>query len=129
MNEIIIGGLQTFLGPQQIIFTVIGVFIGILVGVLPGVGPLIGIVLFTPVAIKLDIVAGMGFLIAIYVGGACGGAISAIILRIPGTPLAAATLLDGWPMAKKGKAPQAVPRDALVATFRKSEIGECYGFQ
>lgn len=108
MYEIVIGGLNTFLGPSQIIFTILGVFIGVIVGVLPGVGPLLGIVLFTPVAIQLDPVTGMGFLIAIYVGGSCGGAISAIILRIPGTPLAAATLLDGYPMAKKGKAPQAV---------------------
>ncbi len=50
----------------------------------------------------------MGLLIGVYVGGSCGGAISAILLRIPGTPIAAATLLDGYPMAQKGKSPEAV---------------------
>lgn len=108
MYEVLTGGLDTFLGPMQLLFTIVGVLIGIIVGVLPGVGPLIGIILLTPVAIQFDTVIGMSLLLAIYVGGACGGSISAILLRIPGTPLAAATLLDGWPMAQKGKAPEAV---------------------
>lgn len=108
MYEILMGGLETFLGIQQILFVFVGVLIGIIVGVLPGLGPLIGIILLTPVAIKFDTVSGMSLLLGIFVGGACGGSISAILLRIPGTPLAAATLLDGWPMAQKGKASEAI---------------------
>lgn len=50
----------------------------------------------------------MGALIAIFVGGSCGGAVSAIVLRIPGTPIAAATLLDGYPMAQSGRAGEAI---------------------
>jgi putative tricarboxylic transport membrane protein len=69
---------------------------------------LLGIILATPLAIYLEPVTGMGLLIGIFVGGSCGGAISAIVLRIPGTPIAAATLLDGYPMAQKGRAPEAV---------------------
>lgn len=108
MHGILIGGLETFLGFQQISLTGLGVFMGIIIGVLPGIGPLLGVILFTSIVIHLPPVAGMGLLIGIYVGGSCGGAISAILLRIPGTPIAAATLLDGYPMAKKGKAPEAV---------------------
>lgn len=108
MREIIIGGLETFLGIQPILFTGIGVFLGIIIGVLPGIGPLLGVILLTPVVIPFSPVSGMGLLIGVFVGGSCGGAISAVLLRIPGTPIAAATLLDGYPMAQKGKAPEAV---------------------
>ncbi|UCG67403.1 MAG: tripartite tricarboxylate transporter permease [Deltaproteobacteria bacterium] len=108
MQGILSGGLETFLGLQQILLVGLGVFMGIIIGVLPGIGPLLGVILFTSIVIHLPPVAGMGLLIGIYVGGSCGGAISAVLLRIPGTPIAAATLLDGYPMAKKGKAPEAV---------------------
>ena len=108
MHDIVIGGLETFIGLQPILFTGIGVFLGIVIGVLPGIGPLLGVILLTPVVIPFPPVAGMGLLIGIFVGGSCGGAISAVLLRIPGTPIAAATLLDGYPMAQKGKAPEAV---------------------
>lgn len=108
IEHIIVDGFVRYLGLSQIMLTSIGVFVGILVGVLPGVGPMLGVILMTPIAILLDPVAGMSLLIGIYVGGSCGGAISAILLRIPGTPMAAATLLDGYPMAQKGEAPKAV---------------------
>lgn len=64
----------------------------------------------------------MGFLIAIFVGGSCGGSVSAILLRIPGTPLAAATLLDGYPMAQKGRA-----SDAVGIAISASSIGGLLG--
>ncbi len=108
MPGIFSAGLETFLGAQQILFTSFGVFMGVIIGVLPGIGPMLGVILFTPVILYLSPVAGMGLLIGIYVGGSCGGAISAILVRIPGTPIAAATLLDGAPMAQKGQAPEAV---------------------
>ena len=100
--ESLAAGIELFLTPAAIGLTLIGVLIGLLVGALPGLGPLMGIILLLPVAISLPPVAAMGFLIAIFVGGSCGGSISAILLRIPGTPLAAATLFDGYPMAQKG---------------------------
>lgn len=108
MYGLLSGGLETFVGLQEIVLTGVGVFTGVIIGVLPGVGPLLGVILFTPIIIHLSPVAGLGLLIGVYVGGSCGGAISAILLRIPGTPIAAATLLDGYPMARKGKAPEAV---------------------
>ncbi len=108
MFEPLIQGAALFFSLEAILMTAIGVFIGLVIGVLPGLGPLMGIILLTPVAFQLSPVAGMGLLIAIFVGGSCGGAISAILLRIPGTPLAAATLLDGYPMTQKGNAKEAV---------------------
>ncbi|GGO83850.1 hypothetical protein GCM10011348_28730 [Marinobacterium nitratireducens] len=108
MFDNVSSGFELFFTPSGLALTALGCFLGLVIGVLPGLGPLMGIILLTPVAFYLEPVVGMGLLIAIYVGGSCGGAISAILLRIPGTPLAAATLLDGYPMAQKGRAAEAV---------------------
>lgn len=115
-------GFALFLTPLAIGLTFIGILIGLLVGALPGLGPLMGIILLLPVAITLPPIAAMGFLIAIFVGGSCGGSISAILLRIPGTPLAAATLFDGYPMAQKGRA-----SEAIGIAISASSLGGLFG--
>lgn len=120
--ESLFSGFQLFLTPLAIGLTLVGILIGLLVGALPGLGPLMGIILLLPVAISLPPIAAMGFLIAIFVGGSCGGSISAILLRIPGTPLAAATLFDGYPMAQKGRA-----SDAIGIAITSSAIGGLIG--
>ncbi len=122
MIESLVSGFDLFVSPVAIGLTFIGVIIGLLVGALPGLGPLMGIILLLPVAISLPPVAAMGFLIAIFVGGSCGGSISAILLRIPGTPLAAATLFDGYPMAKKGRS-----SDAIGIAISASALGGLFG--
>ena len=111
-------GLDVFLSPLALGLTFAGIIVGLVVGAMPGLGPLMGIILLLPVAIGLPPVAAMGFLIAIFVGGSCGGSISAILLRIPGTPLAAATLYDGYPLAQKGRA-----SDAIGIAITASAIG------
>jgi len=115
-------GFGLFSTPLAIGLTLVGVLFGLLVGALPGLGPLMGIILVLPVAIGLPPVAAMGLLIAIFVGGSCGGSISAILLRIPGTPLAAATLFDGYPMAQKGRA-----ADAIGIAISASALGGLFG--
>lgn len=115
-------GLDVFLSPLALGFTFVGIIVGLVVGAMPGLGPLMGIILLLPVAIGLPPVAAMGFLIAIFVGGSCGGSISAILLRIPGTPLAAATLYDGYPLAQKGRA-----SDAIGIAITSSAIGGLIG--
>jgi putative tricarboxylic transport membrane protein len=115
-------GFHLFLTPLAIGLTFVGILIGLFVGALPGLGPLMGIILLLPVAISMPPVAAMGFLIAIFVGGSCGGSISAILLRIPGTPLAAATLFDGYPMAQNGRA-----SDAIGIAITASAIGGLLG--
>ena len=115
-------GLDVFLSPLALALTFAGIMVGLVVGAMPGLGPLMGIILLLPVAIGLPPVAAMGFLIAIFVGGSCGGSISAILLRIPGTPLAAATLFDGYPLAQKGRA-----SDAIGIAITSSAIGGLIG--
>ena len=120
--EFLSAGLDVFLSPVALSLTFAGIVVGLVVGAMPGLGPLMGIILLLPVAIGLPPVAAMGFLIAIFVGGSCGGSISAILLRIPGTPLAAATLYDGYPMAQKGRA-----SDAIGIAITSSAIGGLIG--
>lgn len=115
-------GFALFFTPLTLGLTLAGLLFGLLVGALPGLGPLMGIILMLPVAIGQQPIAAMGFLIAIFVGGSCGGSISAILLRIPGTPLAAATLFDGYPMAQKGRA-----GDAIGIAIASSALGGLFG--
>ena len=118
MFDLLASGMDQFLSLSVFAMIAAGSVIGLLVGVLPGLGPLMGIILLLPVAYYMEPVAGMALLISIYVAGSCGGAISAILLRIPGTPLAAATLLDGYPMAANGRA-----SDAIGIAISASAIG------
>ncbi len=120
--EAVVQGFGLFASVSVIALILIGVAFGLIVGALPGLGPLMGIVLILPVAINLQPIAAMALLLGIYVGGSCGGSISAILLRIPGTPLAAATLFDGYPMAQKGRA-----ADAVGLAVSASALGGLFG--
>lgn len=122
MLEPLFQGIQLFFTMDAVFAVLVGTLLGLLIGVLPGLGPLMGIILLLPITFHMEPVAGMGLLIAIYVGGSCGGAISAILVRIPGTPLAAATLLDGYPMAQKGRA-----KDAVGIAISASALGGVLG--
>lgn len=115
-------GFGQFLTPLGLGFTAAGILIGLIIGVLPGLGPLMGIILLLPVATSFPPIPALGLLISVFVGGSCGGSVSAILLRIPGTPLAAATLLDGYPMAKNGRA-----GDAIGLAISASAIGGLFG--
>ncbi|WP_226783308.1 tripartite tricarboxylate transporter permease [Oceaniglobus trochenteri] len=122
MDQIIFGGFDVFASWGAVLAVAVGTALGLVIGVLPGLGPLMGIVLLLPIAFQLPPIVGMGLLISIYVGGACGGAISAILVRIPGTPMAAATLLDGYPMARAGRA-----HTAMSIAVSASAVGGLIG--
>ncbi|NDR56185.1 tripartite tricarboxylate transporter permease [Aliiruegeria sabulilitoris] len=122
IGEMLYSGAILMASPEVLLLTFLGVILGLVIGALPGLGPLMGVVLLLPVALYVEPLAGLGLLIAVFVGGSCGGAISAILLRIPGTPIAAATLFDGYPMAQKGRA-----ADALGLAICASSIGGLFG--
>jgi putative tricarboxylic transport membrane protein len=122
MFDLLQQGAPLFFTAQSVLLTLLGIVAGLFIGVLPGLGPLLGIVLMLPVAFHLPPIAAMGMLIAIQVGGSAGGSISAILLRIPGTPLAAATLFDGYPMAQKGRS-----QDAIGLAITASALGGLVG--
>lgn len=94
--------------------------IGVIIGALPGLSATMGIALLTGLTYKFPIVYTFTILIGIYVGAIYGGSMSAILLNIPGTASAAATALEGHPLAKQGKAIQAIKLTrmaSVVGTF------------
>ena len=96
----------------------IGTTIGIIIGAVPGFGAHNTIIILLPFTLAVDIQIGMTFMVSLYVASHMGAGIPAILLNIPGTGGAAATTLDGHPMAKKGMAQQ-----ALVLCFFASTMG------
>lgn len=94
--------------PLNLVFVVLGVMFGMVCGALPGLSSSMAIVLMLPFTYTMTPVSAIVMLVAVYVGGACGGSISAILLKTPGTPEAVATTFDGYPMAQKGKAGRAL---------------------
>lgn len=112
----IIAALANVLQPWNLVFLVFGVIGGLLVGIIPGLGPTLAVALLIPVTYAMQPETGLSLLIAVYVGGMSGGFVTAILIRIPGTPASMATLLDGFPMAQKGQAGSAIG-NAIVANF------------
>jgi putative tricarboxylic transport membrane protein len=108
--------------PSVLLFIPLGVLLGVLVGAIPGLSATVGIAVFLPFTFTLDPLPGLVLLLGIYNGAAYAGSIPAILVRTPGTPAAAATVLDGYPMARKGEAGQALTI-SLVASAAGGILG------
>lgn len=94
--------------PMMLFHVVWATLLGIFVGSLPGLTATMGVALLTSLTYSLEKDAAILVLICMYVGAIYGGSRSAILLNIPGTPASAATALDGYPLAKQGKAAYAM---------------------
>ncbi|MDT0353011.1 tripartite tricarboxylate transporter permease [Pseudonocardia charpentierae] len=110
-------GVEAALTPTNILVCLIGVVIGTAVGVLPGIGPTATIALLLPITFNLDAVAALIMLAGIYYGAQYGGSTSAILLNVPGESSAAVTAIDGYQMARRGRAGQALATAALGSFF------------
>jgi putative tricarboxylic transport membrane protein len=97
-------GFSVALSPVILLYAFVGCVIGTLVGVLPGVGPLAGISLLLPVTFGLDATRAMVMLAGIYYGAMYGGSTTSILMRIPGEAASVMTCIDGYAMARKGRA-------------------------
>lgn len=100
----------------------IATLLGIIFGMLPGLTATVGVAILTSLTFKWDPGNAILVLICIYVGAIYGGSRTAILLNIPGTPAAAATCLDGYPLARSGKASEAIGL-ATTASFLGSLVG------
>ncbi len=100
--------LYTLFTLENLIFLNIGLAGGIIVGALPGLTGTMCIALLLPLTYGLNSITGMLLLLGVYCGGIYGGSITAILINTPGTPASAATAIDGYAMAKKGKAGRAL---------------------
>jgi putative tricarboxylic transport membrane protein len=104
------------LAPVNLLLLVVGVVGGLIVGIIPGLGPTLAVALLIPITFSLPSDVSMSILMAVYVGGMSGGFLTAILMRVPGTPASIATTFDGFPMAQAGRAGQAIG-NAIVANF------------
>src|SRR6056297_3549861 len=104
-------GFAVALEPQNLFLAFIGCVIGTLIGALPGLGPVNGVALMIPLSFNFSLPAtgALILLVSVYYGCMYGGRISSIVLNIPGDEPAMMTTLDGYPMARAGRA-----GDALV---------------
>ncbi|SDK83441.1 putative tricarboxylic transport membrane protein [Modicisalibacter muralis] len=119
----LIDGFGVALAPHNLMFALIGAFLGTLIGALPGLGPANGVAILIPLAFTLGLrpETALIMLTAVYAGAMYGGRISSILLNIPGDEPAMMTCLDGYPMAKQGRAAEALVISA-VASFMGSLI-------
>ncbi len=97
-------GFETALTLKNIIYCFVGAFVGTVVGVLPGLGPVATISLLLPFSFTMDITSAIILMAGIFYGAQYGGSITAILVRIPGEASAVVTCLDGYAMARKGRA-------------------------
>ena len=114
-----------FIGPASgLLFTLenifwinIGVFIGSVFAAIPGLTVILCVILFLPFTYQMTAIPGMMFLLGIYCAGGYGGSVSAILINTPGTPHAAATMLDGHPLSKQGRTKAALKIALYASTF------------
>ncbi len=111
-------GFVTALSPQNLMLMMIGCIVGLFVGAMPGLGSVNGVAILLPVTFLVPPTGAIIFLAAVYYGAMYGGAISSIMLGIPGASTAVATVFDGRPLAMQGKADW-----ALVAAAVGSFVG------
>jgi len=115
MSDVLYGYVAA-LTPINLVAAVISVAIGITIGALPGLSAAMGVALLIPITFGMDPSTGLITLAGVYCGAIFGGSISAILIRTPGTPAAAATAIDGYELTKQGKAGTALGT-AITASF------------
>jgi TctA family transporter len=115
-------GLSVALSWSNLFWCFIGVTLGTFIGVLPGIGALAAISLLLPVTFHLDATSAIVMLAGVYYGSAYGGSTASILLNLPGTPSSAVACLDGYPMARQGRAGIALLLSA-VGSFLGGGIG------
>ncbi len=116
MNAIsdLLGGFATVLTPQNLLFAAIGVTVGTFIGVLPGIGPALTIALLLPITFSLDDPIGALIMFAgIYYGAMYGGSTTSILLNTPGESASVATSIEGYQMARRGRARAALATAAI----------------
>ncbi len=110
-------GFATAASPENLLFCLIGVILGTLIGVLPGIGATATIAMLLPITFQLEPVSSLIMLAGIYYGAQYGGSTTAILINMPGESSSAVTAIDGYQMARRGKAGTALAVAALGSFF------------
>src|SRR6187402_2761418 len=118
---LLVHGFTVLLTWKTLILMMVGLVLGIFVGVLPGLGGPNGVAILLPLTFTMSPTSAIVMLSFIYWGALFGGAITSILFNIPGEPWSVATTFDGYPMAQKGQA-----GEALTAAFTSSFVGALF---
>jgi putative tricarboxylic transport membrane protein len=110
-------GFSVAVSPIHLLYALIGVLLGTLIGVLPGIGPVATIAMLLPITFNLSPVAALIMLAGIYYGAQYGGSTSAILVNLPGETASVVTCLDGYQMARQGRAGPALAISAIGSFF------------
>ena len=113
----LIFGFSVALSLQNLLYCFIGVLVGTLIGVLPGIGPLATIAMLLPITYAVPPVAALIMLAGIYYGAQYGGSTTAILINVPGESSSVVTAIDGYQMARQGRAGPALAIAALGSFF------------
>ncbi|SFI28065.1 tripartite tricarboxylate transporter permease [Jannaschia pohangensis] len=115
-------GLLVAMQPQNLLYCFVGVFLGTFIGVLPGIGSMAAISMILPLTFYLEPTTALVMIAGVYYGAEYGGSIASILMNIPGTPSSSITCIDGYPMAREGRAGIALFASA-IASFGGGMIG------
>ena len=96
---------------------IVGTFAGIYIGAIPGLSVTMAVSILISFTFSWDVYPAISLMVGIYMGGVYGGSRTAILLNIPGAPSAIATAMDGYPMAQKGEAGQAIGVTTVMSFF------------
>ncbi len=116
MLEGVLTALSDIAAPGPLFVILCGTALGLLVGALPGLSSPMAIIVLLPITYKMETLAAFQLMVGIYVGTKLGGSYASILLRTPGTPAAACTALDGFPMAEKGRPGEAIGYSLMAST-------------
>ncbi len=115
-------GFSVILGWKPIVIIIVGVVIGILAGAMPGLSPSTAVALLVPFSYTMSPALALILLTSIYIASNYGGSITAVLINTPGTPSAAVTAFDGYPLTQQGKAGKGLGT-ALIASTIGGAIG------
>ncbi|HCO55878.1 MAG TPA: TctA subunit of the tripartite Tricarboxylate transport(TTT) family protein [Pelagibacterium sp.] len=114
--DLLFQGLASAMAFDNLLAVLIGVLLGLAVGALPALGPAAGVAILLPAIVNLDPTMAIAGLAGVYYGAMYGGAVTSILIGVPGDSAAMMTVVDGYPMAKKGQAGRALGM-AVYASF------------
>lgn len=109
--------LMAWLDPQLLLLTALGTLAGIYVGAIPGLSVTMAASILISFTFSWDINNALALMVGIYVGGVYGGSRTAILLNIPGAPSAVVTAFDGYPLAQRGEAGQAIGLSTVMSVI------------
>src|SRR5919202_377133 len=119
LNNLLLG-LSVAVSLQNLLYALLGCMVGTLIGVLPGIGPVATIAMLLPITFHLPPTASLIMLAGIYYGAQYGGSTTSILVNLPGESASVVTCLDGYQMARRGRAGAALTIAALGSFFAGS---------